>query len=81
MTVQYIVASERAGELRSKSIRAAAQLPIRVPAGTSHALAPDAITTLCGRPAASLELFPDVVFVNGSFLARCRDCQRLTQAA
>jgi hypothetical protein len=81
MTVQYTVASERAGELRSKSTRATARVPRRVPAGTSHALAPDATTTVCGLPATTLELFPDLVWADGSFLARCHDCRRLMSAA
>lgn len=77
MTISYTVAADRADWLQSNSIRAAARVPTRVPGGSSHALAPDATTTVCGLPAARLELFPDLVWANGSFLARCHDCRRL----
>lgn len=75
----FTVAAERAGELRSRSIRPAARIPKRVPAGTSHAVAPGADTTACGLAIAGLELFPDIIFLNASFLARCYDCQKIVK--
>lgn len=81
MTVSYTVAAERASELRGSSIRNAARGSERVPAGTSHAVAPDSRTTACGLTVAGLELFPETVFVDASFLARCHDCERVVRRA
>ena len=77
----HTVAAEQARESRGNSIRAAARVPQRVPAGTSHAVAPGSNITACGLGVTSLELFPDITFVNGSLLTRCRDCQHVVKPA
>ncbi|WP_326945745.1 hypothetical protein OG439_40395 [Amycolatopsis sp. NBC_01307] len=74
--MSHTVASELTGETRSNGTRAVKTIrnTHRAPAGVSHALASGDDVTLCGVPADSLHLFPDLIFETFSFGHRCRDC-------
>lgn len=77
----YTVAAEQSREMRSRTIRPAARDSERVPAGTSHAVAPGSDTTACGLAVVGLDLFPETDFVSASLLARCRECQQVVTPA
>jgi hypothetical protein len=79
--MRYTIAADHEGALRSHSTRGSRKVPIRVPAGQSHAVADSAMVTMCARSISSLVSFPDLDWEMGSMLSRCNACRRQVAVA